>query len=1487
MPAMPGDRSGALSYAQRRLWFLEQLVPGNTVHSVPAARRLRGRLDVAALERALRRVAERQEVLRTRIRSDGGEPWLDVTDGSELRVVVEDLRGAAAGEREARRRTAEEARRPFDLAEGPLIRMLLLRLGDEEWVLQRTVHHIVSDAWSLELLWRELSECYLAEVEGREPLLPPLAMSYADYAAEQRRWMEGEAMAAQLAYWRERLRGAPDVLDLPTDRPRPGLPGHRAGWCTFPVPDEVTELLRALCRAERVTPYMALLAVFQSVLGRWTGHDDVLVGTPVSGRTRREIQDVAGLFSNLLVMRADLGGDPDFRELLRRTRRGALGAFANRALPFERLVDELRPRRDTDRNPLVQVLFQVLHGEREDLRMAGLEAGAFEDGELGGTLFDLELHVQDEGDAGRGLHGRLVYSRDLFGEATARRVIDHYQCLLRQVVLDPAARVWRLDLRTEGERRLVDAWSAAVPAPAPAGPATVHALFEEQVARRPDALALVAGEERLTYLALDRKANGLARRLRDLGVGAEDVVGVCLDRGAALPVALLGVLKAGAAYLPLDPAYPEERLAHVRRDAGCRVVVTERWLAELPARNGPEAEGRAPRVRPGNAAYVIYTSGSTGQPKGVAVSHASLANFLRAMAVRPGLGDADTLLAVTTVSFDIAALELFLPLVTGGRVVLADRETAMDGVRLRRELDACRATVMQATPVTWRMLLEAGWRPAPGFRALCGGEAMGEDLARALLERGVELWNLYGPTETTVWSSVEPVEEWTGITIGRPIASTRMAVLDRWLRPVPIGVAGELYIGGSGLARGYHGKPGLTAGRFLPDPAPVAGGERLYRTGDLARFLDSGKIEHLGRVDGQVKVRGFRVEPGEVEARLLQHPEVRGAVVVLRRDGAGDGRLVAYVVRADRSTGDLDVRALRGHLRERLPAYMVPAQFVELDALPLTPNGKVDRRRLPAPRAARPDVDEPVRPRTGTEARIAAIWESVLGLPRVGVHDDFFELGGDSMLAVRVAARVLSEVGVALPVRTIFQEPTVAGLASAVDTAPPAAGDPADAIGAAELTPGQQWIFRAARPDHGNVTALFQTPAGVDLAALERAVEAVLDLHDALRARFERADGRWRQIIPPPGPHPAVVSRVHLPGLPPATQRAELEARCARLQAGMDFERGPALRVVHFDLGPRVPGRLLLVVAHLLVDAYSFAVLLQDIATAYRQLGAGEGIVLPPKTTSFREFTSRLEAQAASAAVQEDLRYWLDLPWAEAGPLSLDLTADRSANTMASWESVTAALSEEETTGLLRTVVPALDVEVHDALSAALVHTVTGLLPSGWANVMVIAHRRDLDLGPGANFSRTVGCLAYGHPELLHANRHLAPRPALLEIAEQRRRAPRRGYTFEALQLLGPPQVRERMRGLPRPDIELNYMGPVTPWPPPPAGASLLLGPAREEPGPAFDPLLRRESALTYTIRIAGGRLTLQLGYSRDLHRRETVAELASDYVAWLCALIP
>jgi non-ribosomal peptide synthase protein (TIGR01720 family) len=362
---------------------------------------------------------------------------------------------------------------------------------------------------------------------------------------------------------------------------------------------------------------------------------------------------------------------------------------------------------------------------------------------------------------------------------------------------------------------------------------------------------------------------------------------------------------------------------------------------------------------------------------------------------------------------------------------------------------------------------------------------------------------------------------------------------------------------------------------------------------------------------------------------------------------------------------------------------------------------------------------------------------------------------------------------------------------------------------------------------------------------------------------------------------------VHLSGLPPAAQRAELEARCARLQAGMDFERGPALRVVHFDLGPRVPGRLLLVVAHLLVDAYSFAVLLQDIATAYRQLGAGEGIVLPPKTTSFREFTSRLEAQAASAAVQEDLRYWLGLPWAEAGPLSLDLTADRSANTMASWESVTAALSEEETTGLLRTVVPALDVEVHDALSAALVHTVTGLLPSGWANVMVIAHRRDLDLGPGANFSRTVGCLAYGHPELLHANRHLAPRPALLEIAEQRRRVPRRGYTFEALQLLGPPQVRERMRGLPRPDIELNYMGPVTPWPPPPAGASLLLGPAREEPGPAFDPLLRRESALTYTIRIAGGRLTLQLGYSRDLHRRETVAALASDYVAWLCALIP
>jgi amino acid adenylation domain-containing protein len=1054
IPPRTGTGPLPLSFPQQRLWFLEQLEPGRPFYHIGVPVRLRGRLDRGALARALSEIVRRHEALRTGFVLVDGEPRQTVRPPFEVEIPLDECAGIPHDALLERIRAELEA--PFDLERDPLVRARLLRLGDEEHVLAATLHHVISDGWSMGVFIRELTVLYEAFVEGRPSPLPDLPLQYGDFAVWQRGRLGGEVLEKQLAYWREQLRGLP-TIELPTDFPRPPVQSHRGAGLWFRLPAETSARLRALATAEGATLFMLLLAAWQTLLLRYTGQDDLVVGTPIANRTRKEIEPLIGFFVNTLVLRGDLSGDPPFRELLRRVRETTLGAYAHQDLPFERLVEELQPERDLSRNPLFQVLFALQNAPEEHLELAGLKL-TWQWVDSTTAKFDLMLWTHEE-------QGEIVllleYATDLFRASTVERMRDHLAALLDGILAAPDAPLSALPLLAPAERRrILGDWNdTARELP----PATLHGLFEAQAARAPERVALEFAGGRWSYAELDRRASALAAALAARGVGPETRVALCLERGPEMVAALLAVLKAGGAYVPLDPAYPADRIAYVLSDSGARVLLTQERLVEAMPSFGGEVmcvedvddvavagcslfpvalhAARAP-VEPCSLslAYAIYTSGSTGRPKGVMVTHGAAVNFLHAVRERPGISPDDALLAVTTLAFDIALLELLLPLSVGARVVLADRETAADPVALADLLAASGATVMQATPATWKMLVFAGWEGDRSLRVLSGGEALPGAIVDLLRERSAAVWNLYGPTETTVWSTLHPV---TGsepvVPIGAPIANTRAYVLDAAFQPVPAGVPGGLYLAGAGVARGYLGRPELTAERFLPEPFGGEPGARMYRTGDRARWREDGVLEFLGRDDHQVKVRGFRIELGEVESALAAHPGVREAAVAALDDGTGEARLVAYVVEEDRMPEDAP--ELRAWLRDRLPDYMVPSLFVALDALPRTANGKTDRAALPAPEGGRAGVEaEYVEPRTAVEEALAAIWAETLHVDRVGVHDNFFELGGHSILATQAVVATRSTLQAEVPVRVLFEHPTVAELAAAIVARDPVPG---------------------------------------------------------------------------------------------------------------------------------------------------------------------------------------------------------------------------------------------------------------------------------------------------------------------------------------------------------------------------------------------------------------------------------------------------------------
>ena len=1529
-----------LSFGQERLWFLHQLDPESASYNVPVALRMKGDLNVSALEESLNRVIHRHEVLHTTFPSVEGHSALALHPDLRLSLTVEDLGHLDDPQAEARRLTELEAKRTFDLANGPLVRVRLLRLADDDYLLLLTLHHIVADGWSMGVFVREVAAFYRALVAEQPIALPDLPIQYADYAYWQRQWLQGAVAQRQLAYWQRQLAGSPELLDLPTDFPRPQEHTENGAFETFSWPASLVEPLKELSNEHGATLFMTLAALFEILLYRYSGQEDFNVGTPVAGRNRAELEPLIGFFVNTLVLRADLSGEPSFRQLLDRVRDVTVGAFANQDLPFEMLVDALQPQRAMSHSPLFQVMFVLQDAPVDALELPGLTLMP-QPSDTGTAKFDLTLSVTDTGD---GLHGLLEYNTDLFRLETIRRMIQHLRMLLEGVIADPDRPVAMLPMLTEAQREmLLQEWNqtrVAYPTDR-----CVHELIAAQAQRTPDATALVfaapesPAEQRMSYGELDRRANRLAHHLISLGAGPDTLVGLMMRRSLDMMVGLLGILKAGAAYVPIDPEYPAERIRFMLEDAAVQIVVTNTKAEDYtsrpitfvspadPALDAYPDDAPSVAVTLDHLAYVIYTSGSTGQPKGVMIPHRGLLNHALSLVDIYQLQPDDRMLQFITLSFDAAGEEIYPTLISGATLVLIPSATDLMGTPLFRFLEEHDVTMLHFPAAAWHQSLDAFMAEGGVFRGplrllLLGGER--PDLQRLCLwgdglPGPLTFINAYGPTETTITATLFATQCTTrslghldAIPIGKPIPNVRVYVLDRHQQPVPVGVPGELYIGGAGVGRGYLNHPDLTLTSFLPDPFSSEPGARLYRTGDLARWLPDGNLEFLGRVDEQVKIRGFRVELGEVETALSAHPAVAEAVVLARKGPSGRKRLVAYVIPWNQ---DVTQAELADYLRQQLPDYMVPAAFVFLDALPLLPNGKVNRRALPEPDFSRPErASEYVPPATPAEEALAAIWSDLLGVEKIGVHDNFFELGGDSILSIQVIARA-QQAGLHLQPKHLFQHPTIAGLAAVATPTTPIHAEQGVVTGEVPLTPIQHWFFELSLParHHWNQSIMLEVGQPLAEEHLRMAVAALLEHHDALRLRFRQEETGWRQwLADVDGETPLEV--ISLQDVPDDQLETQIETIAANAQRSLDLAEGPLLRVVYFDLGPHRSHRLLLVLHHLVVDGVSWRILTEDLQSAFAQAVSGKRIALPPKTTSFRYWAQRLQDAAVRDDIVEQLEYWLAMT--EDAPAGLPVDFPGGDNSESSAAAISLELSKDETETLLHDIPSVYGSDVNAALLSALLQAMRHWTGGSSLLIEQEGHGRE-DLFEDVNISRTVGWFTSMYPLLLTApqksggdgrkpralglglatparsgrddgNKSAAgddPVAILKSVREKVSSLPQHGIGYGLLRYLHPdPGVRARLASRPAAQISFNYLGQFDDGDA--RRNDVLFRMAAESRGPERDPDGHRQHLLEISASIVSGALRVNWRYSRNLHRPQTIQRLADDFLDALHQLV-
>ncbi|MGP3954321.1 amino acid adenylation domain-containing protein, partial [Streptomyces sp. 7N604] len=1266
-----------LSHPQQRLWFLQHLEGPSDVYNVAVCLELAGRLDADALRDALADVAARHESLHTVFAEDA--------EGSAYQVILdpERVRPPLAVERVDEESVAERLRRAtryvFDLsAEAPL-RAWLFETGGDKRVLLLLTHHIASDARSRTILVHELTAAYAARTSGAAPQWSPLPVQYADYSLWQREVLGSEAdgdsgISRQIAFWEQALAGLPEEIGLPTDRPRGSGPSYAGDRVPFELPDGLYERLTALARSAHASPFMVLQAALATLLTRLGAGTDIPLGAPVAGRTDDALDGLIGFFVNTLVLRTDTSGDPTFTELISRVRTQNLTAYAHQDLPFERLVEVVNPERSLSRHPLFQVMLSFDNSDRSTgaVPLAELPGLTVTGRPLGApsAKFDLSFEIAErtsESGAPDGLSCALDFSTQLFDRDTAESIAGRFVRILEAMADDPDQPIGAVGILDPAERhRLLTEWNdTAVDYPAER---SVHGLFEERAAAAPDAIAVVSGTQTLTYAELNVRANRLAHRLIRAGVRPESRVAVLQERSAELVVSTLAVLKAGGVYVPIDPHQPATRTEFILRDTEAVALLTDREPGRVGfATDAPTVRVGAPEdfddeaetdpdlpTRAQQLVYVMYTSGSTGTPKGVANTHRNVVHLAADRYWRAGRHE--RVLMHSPYAFDASTFEIWTPLLTGGSIVVAPAGR-LDASDLATVIAAQKVTGLFVSAGLFRVLAEERPECFAGVREIwAGGDVVSPVAVRRVLEAcpGTVVANEYGPTETTVFSTVNQLRAADDVPeavvpIGRPLWNTRVYVLDDGLRPVAPGVSGELYIGGAGVARGYLGRAALTAQRFVADPF-ADGGERMYRTGDVVRWRADGRLEFVGRVDDQVKLRGFRIEPSEIEAALAAHPHVAQAAVVLREDRPGDKRLVGYVVAG--AGQPTDQEELRGHVASSLPEYMVPSAVVFLDELPLTANGKLDRRALPAPQYGGEQAGR--GPRSEREKTLCSLFAEVLGLSEVGVDDGFFDLGGDSIMSIQLVSRA-RRAGLELSVRDIFERRTVAALAEVVTEASGiAAEEPGAGVGAVPLTPIVRWFLERGGPvDQFNQSRLVQVPASLRHDHLVAAVQAVLDHHDALRARLHRDAAGDRMEITPPGSVRAesCVLRVDAAGLDEEAQRDLVREHTEAARRRLDPAAGALTQVVWFDRGPDMPGVLLLLVHHLVVDGVSWRVLMPDVAEAYREVAAGRPVRLQPVGTSLRRWAERLVEEAATPVRAAEAAWWRDVLRGASPPL--------------------------------------------------------------------------------------------------------------------------------------------------------------------------------------------------------------------------------------------
>ncbi|HLK62423.1 MAG TPA: amino acid adenylation domain-containing protein [Bryobacteraceae bacterium] len=1491
IPIVPRTGDLALSFSQQRLWFLAQLEGPNSAYNLVSAVRLDGPLMRSALESAISEIVRRHEILRTTFPAVDGRPVQRIAPFSPVALAERSFEHLPIAEREpgALQLAAMEAAQPFDLANGPLWRLLLLRLDDSIHVLLQVMHHIISDGWSVGVLVRELGEQYRAALNASPQPSADLPLQYADYAAWQRARIESDAGRQQLAWWKDRLDSAPLTLELPADRARPAIQTFRGAGLDFQLNAALVEDLRQIAQSSGASLYMLLLCAFAGVLSRYTQQTDLVLGTPVANRPVPELEPLIGFFVNTLALRLDLSGSPSFREALERTRRIALDAMAHSETPFELVVEALKLDRDLSRSPVFQVMFAFENTPAPPLDLPNVAVRPVRV-ERGEAKFELTLYLEE---AGRELAGTFEYNADLFDAPTIARLREHFERLLHGIAANPDLRLLDIPLLSAEETRtILVEWNDTA---RHYRDACVHEWFEEQVRRTPNAVAVVYENQELSYAALNARANQLAHRLIRSGVVPDTLVAVAMERSIEMIVTLLAVLKAGGAYVPMDPEYPRERLLYMLQDAAAPVLLTQRHLVSLLPHTKAEvlcvdAESDsldreadvnpAIALSPHNLAYMIYTSGSTGRPKGAMNEHRGVANRLLWMQDAYRLTSADRVLQKTPFSFDVSVWEFFWPLTAGAQLVFARPGGHRESDYLVRLIGDRGITTIHFVPSMLRAFLEdPGAASCTSLRrVIASGEALAPDLAQKFFRiLPAELHNLYGPTECAVdvtsWRCL-PGNVARGVPIGRPIANTQIYIVDEALRPVPVGVPGELLIGGAGVGRGYHNDPDLTTRKFIPDLFSGRPEARLYRTGDLARYRHGGEIEFLGRIDHQVKIRGFRIELEEIETTLRRHPSVLDCVVVRQEQPVP--RLVAYL--SSRGT-PVPTNVLASFLRERLPDYMVPS-FVSLPSLPLLPNGKIDRKALPQTVARTEPSNDAADPSTPKEEVLAAIWREVLAIDHVGLHDNFFELGGDSILSIQIVARA-NRAGLRITPKQFFQNQTIAELALvAVDRVPAIGGH--EALGRAPLTPIQHWFFEQDLGEifYFNQSVLLRVPSDVRAELMAQAVRRVYAHHDGLRLRFHAGPDGWSQEVVDMGDEPIFRSD-DLSGLAPAEVVPAMAAIASEAERAIDLTRGPLVqfRLMHLR---NEPARLFVVIHHLAVDGVSWRILLEDLYTVYHQLERGESVELPPKTIAFRDWAAELQSVAETPEIVAEAAYWRRLAENPPASVPVDREPVENGNAVADAAAVSVTLNEAETLSLLQEVPQAYNTRINDVLLTALflaLHQSTG---AERFLVDLEGHGRR-EFRDGIDLSRTTGWFTTIAPLLLEGSAGASLAEHLKSIKEQIRHVPSDGFGFMVLKYLSPdPELRSALRACPRAQVMFNYLGRIDRALPERCTWTV----APEAIGNERGPSVQRTHLFEIIAAVSGGRLQVDWVYGSRIHDRARVEGLAAAFQEQLRALI-